>query len=328
MPCTSPLQGFFDGVNGAFRFSQQAQEAFRAGHPIVGSGAVPCGQCLDCRLKRKREWAIRCMHEETSWDTACFLTFTFSQKSLVKLCPLVVWEDPWNSFTPDESKKDAVRAYSIARAHMQKFNKDLRERLAPLPIRFMYCGEYGGRTQRPHYHSIVFNYDFPDKKLYRYIGTKPYYNSDLLSSLWPYGHAVISGFNFDTAAYVGGYVTEKVGGKGKEFHYKGRLPEFAGYSLKPGLGGNWFDKYWCDVYPRDECVVNLGKKTCVLRPPRYYDKLMKEKDPVLFEQVLAKRKEQMLESASDNTFERLLDKHKNTVAKFKLVTKRLETESD
>lgn len=325
MPCTSPLQGFFDGPNGQFRACREAQAAFRAGKPYDGQGAVSCGQCLDCRLKSRREWAIRSMHEwQECGQVASFLTFTFSTPALHSLCPKISWVNPWDEFSVEDQRQGVFESYSLKLEHMVKFNKDLRQRLSPHLVRFMYCGEYGGKLQRPHYHSIVFNYDFPDRKLYKRIGTKLYYNSDFLSSLWPHGHAVISDFTFDSAAYVAGYVTEKVGGKGKDFHYRGRLPEFGHSSRRPGIGAFWFDKYWSDVYPSDECVVEIKGRKLKLRPPRSYDKLMKAKDPDLFAKVVEKRKLKMLECADDNTFERLLVKHDCTKAKFSKLVKHLE----
>ena len=46
-------------------------------------------------------------------------------------------------------------------------------------------------------------------------------------------------------------------------------------SLKPAVGKGWIEKYYDDVYPRDEIIVR-GKK---LKPPKYYDKIYDLLDP-------------------------------------------------
>nr|QJB20008.1 MAG: replication initiator protein [Microvirus sp.] len=326
MPCTFPLQGFFSGINGQFKYCEKAQAAFRAGKSLGGQGAVSCGQCINCRLRLQRDWAIRAAHESTLWPSSSFLTFTFDTPSMKRLCPLAKWSDPFDDFTPDPVKVPLKERYSIVRQHMVKFNKDLRERLYPELVRFMYCGEYGDRYKRPHYHSIVFNYDFPDKKFYKRIGTKDYFNSDLLSSLWPHGHAVISDFSFETASYVAGYMLQKVSGRGKDRHYKGLCPEFAGYSRMPGLGYEWFHRYWRDLYPSDECVVQLGDRKCVVRPPAYYDRLLKKFHPDVFEAVSLARRKDLVDLAEDHSYERLQAIHKCTVAKINRLVKNLENE--
>ena len=61
--------------------------------------------------------------------------------------------------------------------------------------------------------------------------------------------------------------------------------EYATMSLKPGIGQAWFHKYWRDIYPSDELVMNGAK----MRPPRYYDRLLERQDPALFEQVRKQR---------------------------------------
>lgn len=323
MPCTSPLQGYFSGLSGQFKFSQEAQDAFRAGIPLKGTGAVPCGQCLECRLKRSRDWAVRSVHESSDYEANSFLTLTFSPESMDELCPKAIWQDPFNLFSPESQQKPVEESYSILREHMQLFVKRLRDRLSPHRIRVMYCGEYGGKTMRPHYHAIIFNYDFPDRSYYRTIDGYKYYNSALLSDVWPYGHALLSDFSFNTAAYVGRYVVEKVGGKHSDSHYKGRVPEFNGVSRAPGLGAFWFERNWRDLYPRDECVVRVDKKVMILKPPRYYDKLLEELNPDMYEEVVARRRLKVEEN-KDGTYERLRAIHDCNVSRFKRLIRRLQ----
>ena len=105
------------------------------GHAIY----LPCGQCVGCRLERSRQWAVRCMHERSMHERACFVTLTYDDEHL----------PPGKSLNyPD----------------VQKFLRRLRKRVG-VPIRFYLCGEYGDDTDRPRYHICLFGFDFPDKAL-------------------------------------------------------------------------------------------------------------------------------------------------------------------
>lgn len=291
MPCTSPLQGYSVGINGQFKYSQEAQEAFQSGKPLKHTVAVSCGNCLSCRVKKSRDLAVRCVHESSLYDKNCFVTLTFSNESLESMCPKTVWKDPFFDFSPEGGVFTPLIGYSLKKEHMQAFMKDLRREFEGEVVRALYCGEYGGKTMRPHYHALLFNCDFEDKYVYKIEDGFTYYNSDTLSSLWPYGHAVIADMCYGTAAYVGRYCLKKVGGSGRSNHYKGRIPEFAEPSRRPGLGHGWITKFLSDVYPRDELVADVGKKRVVLRPPRYYDKVLEDIDPLMLKQVRESRSE-------------------------------------
>ena len=85
----------------------------------------------------------------------------------------------------------------------------------------------------------------------------------------------IGDVTFESAAYVARYCTKKITGKLAHEHYKGKLPEYATMSRRPGIGRAWLEKYKDDVYNYDYVVVRNGLK---LRPPRYYDKIYDEID--------------------------------------------------
>ena len=109
-----------------------------------GSGAViklPCGQCVGCRLERSRQWAVRCMHEASLYKRNCFITLTYS-----------------NEYLPPNM--------SLVKSDFQKFMKRLRKRCGS-SVRYYYCGEYGENFGRPHYHAILFGFDFKDKVYWR-----------------------------------------------------------------------------------------------------------------------------------------------------------------
>lgn len=84
---------------------------------------VPCGCCLGCRVAHAREWSLRLLHELGYWDSAVFLTLTYSDEN----CPL-----------------------SLSKRELQLFWKRLRKAIAPRKIKYFSCGEYGDLYGRPH----------------------------------------------------------------------------------------------------------------------------------------------------------------------------------
>ncbi|WP_445236462.1 rolling circle replication-associated protein [Escherichia sp. E4385] len=73
---------------------------------------------------------------------------------------------------------------------------------------FFGCGEYGSKLERPHYHAIIFGYDFPDKTLHK-AGRFNLYRSSLLERCWTFGWSVVAAFSFESAAYVARYCVKK-----------------------------------------------------------------------------------------------------------------------
>ena len=141
MPCYSPLIAWrakHINPSGKTSLVFNQRDAAQPDDPVQ----LPCGQCIGCRLEKSRQWAMRIAHESSLYDQNCFLTLTFSDEHL-----------PQN--------------LSVSKRDLQLFMKRLRKHFAPRKIRFFQCGEYGELNMRPHYHSILFNVDFPDKYLWR-----------------------------------------------------------------------------------------------------------------------------------------------------------------
>lgn len=210
---------------------------------------LPCGQCVGCRLERSRQWATRCMHEASLHDKNCFLTLTYDQANL-----------------PADG--------SLNLRHFQLFMKSLRKQYGP-GIRFYHCGEYGDELARPHYHALLFNHDFEDKRFFSERSGNRIYTSGSLSRLWPHGFSVIGDITFQSAAYVARYVMKKVTGVKSEAFYGSRKPEYSTMSRRPGIGAGWFKKFSGDVVSRDGVIVN-GHAS---RVPRFYDSLWGKLDP-------------------------------------------------
>lgn len=254
MACYHPLKAYRGSAGIVF----QPTRAFSD----LPSLELPCGRCIGCRLERSRQWAIRMMHEAALHEQNAFITLTYDDDHL-----------------PDD--------YSVDVRHWQLFFKKLKSRVrrkhgasAAKSIKFYHCGEYGERGLRPHYHAILFGYQFPDLQPFKRSKQGDYiYTSELLTELWERGHASTGHVTFETCAYVARYVTKKITGEPAAEHYTrtnpltGEVsqvrPEYS--SMSNGIGRDWYLKWRSDAYPSD-FIVMRGRK---MRPPRYYDKLHK-----------------------------------------------------
>lgn len=261
---------------------------------------LPCSKCISCRLERSRQWAVRCVHEASLYEDNCFLTLTFDDKNLARQCP------------------DG----SIKVKHVQDFMKRLRDRFSDIRIRAVYCGEYGEKFKRPHYHVLLFNFNFKDRVLLKINRGNPLHVSDTLSSLWKFGFSTIGDLSFESAAYVARYCTKKIGGKDAVLHYGGRTPEFFRMSLKPAIADPWLEKYgMSDVFLHD-CVVINGKKC---KPPRSYDKFLEKLDPEMYISTKLARANAAVERG-DFSFDRCCVKHRIAKNRFKKLIREIESE--
>ncbi len=231
---------------------------------------VPCGSCIGCRSEQGRQWAVRMMHESRMHESNLFITLTYDEEN--------------------------VGDGSLRATDLSRFVKDLRSRNPASRFSFFGCGEYGEQSQRPHYHALLFGFDFLDRYSSPDVSRPNVWGSQDLESLWGRGRTEIGSVTMASASYVAGYVRKKV----KNARYAranpltGELfpPEFARMSLRPALGKRWIEKYWSDVYPRDFVVVD-GIEA---KPPRYYDKFMDAEHPDIMEEVRQAR----FEEAMDN----------------------------
>lgn len=225
---------------------------------------VPCGKCIGCKTDKSNEWASRCFHEAKMHTENCFLTLTYD----------------------DDHQPEGG---TLVKDHVQKFIKDLRNSIYPKQVRYYLAGEYGEKLNRPHYHVLLFGYNFPDCELLlnnRKQGQQ-LFQSKMLSELWDKGFSTVGHFDLASAKYVAAYTAKKITGEKAPDHYQGRLPEFALMSKKPGIGHDWFLKHTSDVYPKDFFTIQGIRH----RPPRYYDNLMEKKRPKTLEKVKTKRQE-------------------------------------
>lgn len=128
---------------------------------------------------------------------------------------------------------------SLEPVHLQLFLKRLRKSYEPIRLRYFGCGEYGDKTERPHYHLALFNYPtcvyFGSRYQTRASCCE---NCDRVLAAWGLGHVMLGTLTPDSAQYISGYVTKKMTGKA-DLRLLGRHPEFARMSLRPGIGAGF-----------------------------------------------------------------------------------------
>ena len=305
MPCYSPLSGYRSmelNPSGKRSITFNSKQAYDDNMITIA-----CGNCIGCRLERSRQWAVRCVHEAELHEENCWITLTYSPENL-----------PENG--------------SLNRKHFQDFMKRLRHHYSDKKILVYYCGEYGEKGDRPHFHACLFGMDFEDKVHWKTRNGYKYYVSEILNRIWSKGHCAVGDLTFETAAYTARYVTKKVTGKNAEKHYSrvdmstGEIieltPEFNGMSLKPAIGLNWLKKYSSDVYP-DDFVISRGLK---VRPPKYYDRKFDLENPEMLDDLKQRRNFKSKKNWKENTRERLTVKKIIKIAKLKMLQRSFENE--
>lgn len=242
---------------------------------------IPCRKCLSCRITHAANWAARCEVETLYHEENHFVTLTYSPED-VPVYNSITKENYRGIKEPEryaeEFKKnrgETTERLSLHKKDMQDFFKRLRITAQRAGyeeeggIKVYYCGEYGGRTIRPHYHCIIYGLHIPDLKLkYRKKGYE-HDTSEWLERLWGHGMVDVAGVSYQACNYVARYVVKKYNdGNRKNFKEAGIEPEFQISSQKPSIGY----KYWLDhrdeIYSEDKMYLAQGR---VLKPPCYYD---------------------------------------------------------
>lgn len=231
---------------------------------------VPCGHCDGCRIDYSRRWAIRGSNEafmHNHYQNCSFLSLTFNENAL----------------------RRTNLGYSVDKAFFKSWVKRLRYYVKEefgSEFRHLSCGEYGSKNGRPHYHMIIFGFNFPDKYTFKLKHTKKssyfLYRSPFLEKLWHLpgctesaGYSSVCEVNFNTCAYVARYVTKK---RAKHL-YGDQQPEFLSVSRMPGIGYSFCEKYLNDIFNHGY-IMNPDGFKCPI--PRYYESICEKLNPELY----------------------------------------------
>lgn len=200
---------------------------------------------MPCRFNKRRIWAHRIILEAALQKDNCFLTLTYDEKH-------------------------APKNGSLNPKHLQDFLKRFRKSVSPLKVRYFGVGEYGDTTERPHYHLALFGYPTcrrgstlirPDRECCSVC--------TFVKRSWTFGNVYLGRLERESAGYIAGYVTKKLT-RADDERLRGRHPEFARMSNRPGIGADMMD----EVASTMLAVENLDDIEDVPSALRHGSKLM------------------------------------------------------
>lgn len=187
----------------------------------------PCGKCDECHYNKVSEFESRIIMEAAAFPEMYFFTLTYDDAHL-----------------PSEG---------LRKSDVVKFNKRLRFRVFKhfgARVRLVYCGEYGKKTHRPHYHGLMFfDRSFTMQERYELFAmfnhTKSYRSSHPNTpNIWPLGFRRDIQFCKSpcaSARYLSKYVSKQYISKPElSYHY---TPEFIQTPRGCALGCTDLHKY-------------------------------------------------------------------------------------
>lgn len=286
--CTRPLTAFHNPEGGRPIFGQ---EGVRLG---LQKMELPCGRCPECCKDYYSQWATRGSRELSRWDSSVFCTLTYNDENL----------PPDNSLRKEDVQKFIKR--------VKKFFGSCKEN----PIRQTYCGEYGETNGRPHYHVILYNCLFPDRKPH-YVTDQGHqvFTSEILSRLWGKGFAEFGIATPGSIAYLYKYILKKKSRREKKepliverdgITYE-VAHEFIESSRNPGIG----------AHLRGSSSLRKGYLSVggvKQKLPKYYLEWLRVNEPEVFDEISNLR----FDFASSRPFENSLRKAQKELAQKRL----------
>jgi len=200
---------------------------------VVKEMEVPCGKCLACRIKQRAEWSMRCLHELSYWDKACFVTLTYKDNPL-----------------------------SLSKRDLQLFFKRLRKNLNGRSIKYFAAGEYGDKTFRPHYHVLLYGVGLDNDDKVSVMASWPYADWSV-PSIRRRSFGLVEA---DSIRYVCQYIDKKFSGELAEEVYYSKGLEAPFRLLSKGIGLRYCEDNAKQILDLGYITVK-GVKNSV---PRYY----------------------------------------------------------
>lgn len=251
---------------------------------------IPCKKCIGCKIDNAKQWGARIYLETKDTKNNIFLTLTYNNDNLPKN----------EKGIPSIKEKDWTTFINTLR---KKF-----ERKGEKGIKYIVASEYGSKTARPHFHAIIMNINLTDIKKTRIKSSKtklPLLESETINKIWNKGGAYFGTVTNESACYIAGYTIK--GQQDTNYEELGINPQKI--RMSNGIGKKYFEKNKDEIYKNDNLIIKTKNGTKVIRPPKYYDRLLEKSQPKKLELIKKKR----LELAKKRTEEELRIKKMNWV---------------
>lgn len=269
---------------------------------------VPCGKCLACQIRKRKEWTTRLSLESNHYQDCCFITLTYDDDNI----PMTD-DRPLKSRGDinDSSLKTVDRGLNCGLSHrtllpydVQCFIKRLRRHLeyqpkhskikrdfVDTPIRYYAVGEYGSKFGRPHYHLMIFGWCPSDMEFFKVMNGHAVSRSSQIEKLWKYGFSTVEPVAGGIAKYCSRYVTKKFARISSDDPFAASVcPEFYLQSVREGgIGAKWFDDNYEQMFERGYAIIKTGKIYFKQSIPSYFYNRLRKKNLCLWLQLRDER---------------------------------------
>lgn len=212
-------------------------------HPTrLKSDVVPCGLCPACLRTRQKGWVFRLKQELKIAHSSQFLTLTYEDEHL-----------------PFSNNGLATLKIKDHQNFIKRLRKNIKEHFPEeikAPIKYYSAGEYGGETDRPHIHSIMFN--LPES----YIK-----HPELIIKDWQKGHVQAKAVHGHNIGYTTGYLHKTLYTDGVQ-EGDDRKKEFS--LMSKGLGKNYLSEEMLEYYRKVKTPYLTVESGYKIQMPRYY----------------------------------------------------------
>lgn len=226
--------------------------------------SFPCGKCYPCKARRVSGWSFRLLQEAKRSESALFITLTYSNENVTltqnRYMTLVkrdvqLFLKRLRTYTVRSNITGGLTASGQPTRKKNKLfetpQKKSHIKNQKTKIKYYLCGEYGGKTDRPHYHIILFNSSF-----------------EAVEKTWLLGDVHYGVLSEASAAYTLKYISKDT--RIPMHKNDDRQPEFS--LMSKGLGSNYLTEAIKSYHHnggkiRFFLTVAGGKKVAI---PRYY----------------------------------------------------------